>query len=197
MVLLLCILIFGEPIPMEKLFDIFAKSYALSPEKDPEFFSYVGYLYCTDEVQSMRQYPQHSTCNRLDHIRAVTYMSYVLSKKFGCNVKAASRGAILHDLVYYDWHDPDWSHRPHGFRHPKFAAANARLLCPDLTKKEERIILRHMWPLTILPPSSREGIIVTFSDKYCASKEMKLSKDEKKKKEFEKKLRQINSSMNK
>ena len=181
---------------MAKLFDIFAKSYALSPEKDPGFFSYAGYLYCTDEVQSMRQYPQHSTCNRLDHIRAVTYMSYVLSEKLGCNVKAAVRGAILHDLVYYDGHDPDWSHRPHGFRHPGFAATNAKLLCPDLTKKEEKIILRHMWPLTILPPSSIEGIIVTFSDKYCASKEMKLGKDESKKREFEEKLLRINSSMN-
>ena len=182
---------------MGKLFDIFAKSYTLSPEKDPEFFSYIGDLYCTDEVQSMRQYPQHSTCNRLDHIRAVTYMSFVLSKKFSLDVKAATRGALLHDLVYYDWHDPDYSHRPHGFRHPRFAAFNAKLLNPAITKKEQRIILRHMWPLTILPPSSREGFIVTFSDKYCASREMKLAKDNNIKKAFEEKLSEINSSMNK
>lgn len=181
---------------MEKLFDIFAKSYTLSPEKDTDFFSYIGDLYCTDEVQSMRQYPQHSDANRLDHIRAVTYMSYVLSKQLSLDVKAATRGALLHDLVYYDWHDPDYSHRPHGFRHPKFAVFNARLLNPDITKKEERIILRHMWPLTPLPPSSLEGFIVTFSDKYCASKEMKITKNEHQKKLFEQKLDFINSTMN-
>ena len=179
-----------------KLFDIFVKSYALSPERDNEFFSLVGDLYATDEVQSMRQYPQHSTTNRLDHIRAVTYMSFILSKKLSLDVKAASRAALLHDLVYYDWHDPDYSHRPHGLRHPRFAAFNAKLLVPSLTKKEARIILRHMWPLTVLPPSSREGLLVTFCDKYCASREMKLSKDEQVKADFEKRLQEINTSLN-
>ena len=182
---------------MDKLFDIFVKSYALSPEKDPDFFSYIGDLYCTDEVQSMRQYPQHSDTNRLDHIRAVTYMSYILSKRYSLDVKAASRGALLHDLVYYDWHDPDTSHRPHGFRHPAFAVLNAKLLNPEITKKEERIILRHMWPLTLIPPSSREGFIVTFSDKYCASMEMQIMKEGKKKEIFNKKLTEILRNMNK
>ena len=181
---------------MKKLFDIFAASYCLSPEKDADFFSYIGHLYCTDEVQSMRAYPQHSDCNRLDHIRAVTYMSYVLAKRFSLDVKATSRAALLHDLTYYDWHDPDTSHRPHGFRHPAFAAFNAKLLEPSLTKKEERIILRHMWPLTPLPPSSREGFIVTFSDKYCASMEMRITKKQKAKEKFDKKLDQINSTIN-
>ena len=181
---------------MKKLFDIFAASYCLSPEKDADFFSYIGHLYCTDEVQSMRAYPQHSDCNRLDHIRAVTYMSYVLAKRFSLDVKAASRAALLHDLVYYDWHDADFSHRPHGFRHPAFATFNAKLLEPSLTKKEERIILRHMWPLTPLPPSSREGFIVTFSDKYCASMEMRITKKQKAKEKFDKKLDQINSTIN-
>lgn len=181
---------------MNRLFDIFTRSYALSPETEPEFFSYIGDLYCTEEIQSMRQYPQHSTCNRLDHIRAVTYMSFILSKKLSLDVKAASRGAMLHDLCYYDWHDSDFSHRPHGFRHPAFAAFNAKLLDSSLTKKEERIIRRHMWPLTPLPPSSREGFIVTFSDKYCASMEMKLAKKEKYQNKFNNKLAQYISSTN-
>ena len=182
---------------MGKLFDIFVKSYTLSPEKDKDFFLYIGDLYCTDEVQSMLQYPQQSDVNRLDHIRAVTYMSYILSKKFSLDIKAATRGALLHDLVYYDWHDPDYSHRPHGFRHPRFAAFNAKLLNPSITKKEQRIILRHMWPLTPLPPSSLEGFIVTFSDKYCASREMKITKKENMKKLFNEKLSEINENLNK
>lgn len=182
---------------MDKLFEIFAHSYALSPENEPEFFSYIGDLYCTPDIQSMRQYPQHSVANRLDHIRAVTYMSYCLAKHFCLDVRAASRGAMLHDLCYYDWHDADLSHRPHGFRHPAFAAMNAKLLDPSLTKKEEKIILRHMWPLTIIPPSSKEGFIVTFADKYCASMEMQMTKNESVRNKFEEILSKKEQTMHK
>ena len=45
-------------------------------------------------------------------------------------------------LALYDWHDGDWSHRPHGYRHPGFAVKNARVLNPSISKKEENIILR-------------------------------------------------------
>lgn len=38
------------------------------------------------------------------------------------------------------------------------------------------MILRHMWPLTPIPPSSREGIVLSLADKYCASREMKIAK---------------------
>jgi uncharacterized protein len=82
----------------------------------------------------------------------------------------------MHDLFYYDWHENDWSHRPHGYRHPRFAAENAKLLCGGLDKKSEMMILRHMWPLTPIPPSSREGIVLSLADKYCASREMKIAK---------------------
>lgn len=180
---------------MLKLFELFVKSYALSPEKEPEFFSFIGDLYCTPEVQSMRIYPQHSDANRLDHIRAVTYMSYELSKYLGLNVKATARAALLHDLVYYDWHDADYSHRPHGFRHPAFAVMNARLLNPQITKKEEKIILHHMWPLTPVPPTSFEGFVVTFADKYCASTEMRITKKEKAKQKFENLLCDIEKNL--
>lgn len=180
---------------MNTLFELFVKSYALSPEKEPEFFSYIGDLYCTREVQSMRIYPQHSDANRLDHIRAVTYISFVLAKLLSLDVKATARAALLHDLVYYDWHDADFSHRPHGFRHPKFAVMNARLLNPQITKKEEKIILRHMWPLTPVPPTSAEGLIVTFADKYCASTEMKITKKEKAKQKFDALLSDIEKNL--
>lgn len=70
----------------------------------------------------------------------------------------------------------DWSHRPHGYRHPKFAAANAKLLCGGLDRKSEMMIIRHMWPLTPLPPTSPEGMVLSLADKYCASREMKIAK---------------------
>ena len=157
---------------MSWFYDNYVRSYCLSEERDPEFFEIVGDLYYTDEVQGQKIYLQHSSVNRLDHVRSVTYLTYALAKKQGLDVRAATRAAMLHDLVYYDWHDKALWHRPHGFKHPRFAMFNARNLNKEITPKEEKIILRHMWPLTVVPPESREGWVVTVADKYCATMDM-------------------------
>ena len=160
---------------MGKLFDTYVASYCLDRIDSGEFFDIVGDLYYADEVQGLAVYPQHSAINRLDHIRSVTYMSYVYCKKLSLDYRAATRGAMLHDLFYYDWHDGDWSHRPHGYRHPGFALKNARVLNPAITKKEENIILRHMFPLTVIPPRYAEGWVVSLCDKYCATRELLIA----------------------
>ena len=41
----------------------------------------------------------------------------------------------------------------------------------DLNDMEKDIIVKHMWPLTIVPPKFKESYIVTLVDKYCATKE--------------------------
>ena len=52
---------------------------------------------------------------------------------------------------------------------------------PDLNKKERNIILRHMWPLTIIPPRYKEAWIVQYCDKKATfhdyfSKKKKIKK---------------------
>ena len=172
---------------MGKLFENYVKSYCLDKIDSKEFFDIVGDLYYSDEVQGLAKYPQHSTINRLDHIRSVTWMSYVYSKKLSLDHVAATRAAMLHDLFYYDWHENDWSHRPHGYRHPGFALKNARVLNPAITKKEENIILRHMFPLTVIPPRYAEGWVVTLCDKYCATRELLIADHASFRNKFEKK----------
>ena len=56
-------------------------------------------------------------------------------------------------------------------RIPKIALKNAKKLC-SLNKKEENIIVRHMWPLTFIPPRYIESYVVSFADKICAMAEM-------------------------
>ncbi len=53
----------------------------------------------------------------------------------------------------------------HGFTHSKEALKNAQTYF-ELTEKEENIIIRHMFPLTPIPPKYPEGWIVTMVDKY-------------------------------
>ena len=45
----------------------------------------------------------------------------------------------------------------------------------ELTDEEKDTILRHMWPLTPVPPSTRAGYAVTFADKMCCLEETKAT----------------------
>lgn len=162
---------------MEKLIEAYKHSFKLSEETDTEFFDYFSDLYKTDEIQGMKIYPQHGKIDRLQHILSVTYLSYIIARKRHADIRKTLRGAILHDLFYYDWHKADdGSHRLHGYRHPGFAEKNARLLNPEISEIEANIIRRHMWPLTVIPPKYKEGFIVSIADKYCATQEILISR---------------------
>ena len=87
----------------------------------------------------------------------------------------------LHDYYLYDWHDKNKGFRWHGFKHHRFALANAEKDF-DLTEKEKNIIYSHMFPLTFwCLPRSREAWIVTLADKRVAFAET-LKKYKRKKK---------------
>lgn len=80
---------------------------------------------------------------------------------------------MLHDLFLYDWRKP----RPdgkglHAFRHPRVALNNASKIF-DLNVKEQDIILKHMWPLTVVLPKYKESYIITLTDKYATFLENK------------------------
>lgn len=161
---------------MGKLYDNYVKSYALTENNAKEFFDIVNDIYSTPEFQSMGDYIQHADITRLQHIMSVAYLSYVKAKEKNKNYVSAARGAMLHDLFYYDWHTAgDGSHRLHGYRHPGFALKNAKKLF-SLSPLEENIIIRHMWPLTPTPPKYAESFIVSMSDKYCAFQEIIIKK---------------------
>lgn len=178
---------------MKDLFNLYVHSYSLTRENTPEFFEIVSDIYNTDEFQSMADYIQHADITRLQHIMSVAFISYTLAKEKGLDYIKATRGAMLHDLFYYDWHVPgDGSHRLHGYRHPGFALKNAKALF-TLSEKEENIIKRHMWPLTPTPPKYKESWIVCLADKYCAHQEsmVKLSPFRRKKFNTVKEYRKI------
>lgn len=119
---------------------------------------------------------QHGNVSVREHSIAVASCALAISQAlpFRFHERELVRGALLHDYFLYDWHDKKV--RPehllefynlHGFAHPKIALANARKEF-KLTKREEDIIVKHMWPLTVAPPSCREAWVVTMADKYCS-----------------------------
>ena len=83
----------------------------------------------------------------------------------------ATIAAMLHDLFLYDWRIKQPGRKGlHAFRHPYVAYKKASALFL-LNKKEKDIIIKHMWPVTVIPPKYLESYIITFVDKYCALKE--------------------------
>lgn len=142
-------------------------------QKDEEFVSIVTPLIENETVQQMRQFRQHYDTSCFEHCLQVAYYSYVLCKKWHLDFASAARGGMLHDLFLYNWRHSkkemqleSW----HAFVHPKIALENASRLF-TLTKKEQDIIRKHMWPVTLSFPRYRESFIVTFVDKYCALQE--------------------------
>lgn len=140
---------------------------------DREYLDTVNDILQNREFLKLRNYFHHNS-SIYEHVLRVSYFSFNLCKKLGLDYVSAARGALLHDFFLYDWRSSDFSSpekkRLHGFRHPKTALANAQKQF-EVNEVEKDIILRHMWPLTIIPPRFRESFVVTFVDKYISSQE--------------------------
>ena len=121
---------------------------------------------------TQKKYIQHGTTSVMHHCICVAYMSCYLAHKLNARIekRALIRGALLHDYFLYDWHVADPSHRLHGFHHPRTSLRNA-MRDTVLSEKEQNIILRHMFPLTPIPPVFYEAWIVCMADKICSTLE--------------------------
>lgn len=121
--------------------------------------------------EETKNYIQHGTITTYDHCLSVAFYSYWLARRIRihCDRKSLIRGALLHDLYLYDWHEKDASHKWHGFHHAKKAHRNAKTHYA-ISELEERIIISHMWPLTFRTlPNRREAVIVCLLDKLIST----------------------------
>ena len=115
----------------------------------------------------MEYFTQHGGVTCLEHCLWVSYKSFLLCRYMGLDFRSAARGGLLHDLFLYDWHVKNSSRGLHAFSHPHTAYQNASH-CFDLNELEEDIIIKHMWPLTVILPKYPESLVVSMVDKYCA-----------------------------
>ncbi len=136
-----------------------------------ELKKYANDIFESDNFKSTKEYIQHGNMSVQEHCINVAKASlYIRDRlKIRCNTRDLIRGALLHDYFLYDWHKSDKvnSHRLHGFFHPARALYNARKEY-HLSPRQQDIIIKHMWPLTVIPPMCREAWIVTTADKYCS-----------------------------
>ncbi len=135
---------------------------------DKEFMEIARPVTELPEVRKLAQYEHHNGKTRLGHVIEVAYLSFCIGKKLSLDCRAIVKAGILHDLFFYDWlHEGP---KLHGFRHPAISLANAKKIT-HLTKKEEDIIKKHMWPLTLSPPLYMESFVVSLVDTFCSIKD--------------------------
>ena len=134
-----------------------------------------GQITNSPKYQVLKNYQQHRSHSVYNHSINVYNTCFKITKKLHLKVNEESlaKSALLHDYFLYDWHNSK-NIVTHFTRHPIYAAKNAKRDF-GLTKKEERAIKSHMFPAGLRLPTSREAIILTLADKYCALRELILS----------------------
>ena len=137
-----------------------------------EFMGHVGELLDMELIRALDTVPQHFRYTRLRHSMDVAYITFFIARVMRFDSRSAARAGVLHDLFFYE---EGQKSRNLLRAHPQIALDNAREICPDLNEIEADAILRHMWMLTAKPPRYKEGMLLTFVDKYCATREFVAS----------------------
>lgn len=134
-----------------------------------EFYESIAEIAAHPLVLEMKKYPQHGNTSCYQHCLRVAYYNFLLCTLFGLRAREAARAGMLHDLFLYDWHTHarETGIRFHGIRHPKTAERIARENF-TLSALETEMIVKHMWPLTIIPPKYPETYVICLVDKYCS-----------------------------
>ena len=141
----------------------------LGVEEEKIFEKQFEILCSTTLLPTSHEFIQHGNTSCLLHSIAVSYYSlaFITFLNMKCDKESLVVGSLLHDYFLYDWHEKDSSHRLHGFFHPKKAYMNASRDY-NINYIEKDIIIKHMFPLTIVPPRYKESIVVCIVDKICS-----------------------------
>lgn len=144
----------------------------ISKTSKDKLIATINYLNENTRFLQNKNFIQHGSTSIYDHVISVALKSIEIAEKYNLNVDYDSliRGALLHDYFLYDWHKPHKYKFIHGFTHPRCAYNNAKSEL-DLNEIEKDIIIKHMFPLTIIPPKYLESWIVTAADKIVTVRE--------------------------
>lgn len=107
----------------------------------------------------------HHGISRYDHCLRVSYYTFLLTKFLKLNYREATRAALLHDFFTDEVKDLNGYKRL--VEHPKKALINSKKYF-ELSELQEDIIIKHMFPVTIIPPKYLESWIVDIVDDFSA-----------------------------
>lgn len=141
-----------------------------------EYYKIIYDILKNEEFQKRKHYPHHGKISVYEHSLAVSKLSYDIAKKLKLDYKSAAIGGLLHDFYPNPWPSNKQKKffKKHGFVHAREAMENSYQYFPELMNdKISNIILRHMFPLNIIPPKYLEGWIITLVDKYVSLETLK------------------------
>ena len=135
---------------------------------DSDFIALAAPIIETGSFRKTAEIRQHGETTRFSHCVSVAYHSLRTAAKLRipCDVQSLVIGGLLHDYYFYDRREKHISQFKNSFIHPKAAVHNASRDYV-ISASEQNIIVRHMFPITLIPPKHREGLIVCITDKIC------------------------------
>ena len=131
----------------------------------------------TDIFKAAMAQTHHKKTTVGDHSASVAVIALRMCRRlnwkaFRLDERRVVLAALTHDLGIVGRHQKYSNNLETYLRHPSDSAKIAMSLLPEMNMKFYRTIARHMFPLTILPPSSVEGIIISVADKWAAIKDI-------------------------
>lgn len=129
-----------------------------------EFNNIVLDILNNPEFDKLKLYSHHGI-TRHEHCLRVAYYTYVVSKTLHLRYVDATRAALLHDFFTDEVSELKAFSRYRN--HPKYALINSKKYY-EINKLQENIILRHMFPVTFIPPKYIESWIVDIIDDISA-----------------------------
>ena len=142
----------------------------VSEDVSSAYLAEVKHILTNEEFLALSHFVHHQWTNRLMHSVNVSYVSWLIAQKLGCDASAAARAGLLHDFCPYDFKKRTPTGEHQAFYHPKAAAKNSERVF-QISEREQKAILSHMFPLGPMPRNS-EAWIITLADKICASMEL-------------------------
>lgn len=157
------------------------KKYNLTNNQMSFFIREIKKIIYDEKFYELRLYKHHGSISTYTHVIKVAYISYCFAIKYNIKVNHCEliRAALLHDLYFYDWHDKNNGVHLHGLFHSKLAVKNAKKYF-NINSNEEKHMKTHMFPLTLMFPTTKAGWIICYADKVAARSDYKAIKCRKK-----------------
>ena len=136
-----------------------------------EYLEIISEILSNSEFIKRKEYHHHENRSVYTHSLIVSYYSFLIAKKIKLDYRSAAIAGLLHDFYYEDWQQKPKKglKNLHGFVHAKEAAENSKKHFSNLiNEKISDSIIKHMFPLTLLPPKYFEGWIITIVDKIVS-----------------------------